>query len=148
MAPAEPEASTPRECRTGPTAKLLGGCTAQTVRNMIERGDITARQERRGSRFIWLVDRDSIEDYQRRVGAPMQTTSEAPLSRKVANLEERLMRLENQPRVTAPHPRLLNEVVEQVRQIAQQHQHALEALRDTLVRLQVGPDEGDAEGGE
>lgn len=141
---AGPELNAARECGTGAAADLLGRCAGQTVRNLIERGEIAARQERRGSRFVWRVDRDSVDDYQRRAGNSARTTPDAWLAEQIAALEQRLDILEAQSRVGAREAALLEEVVAQVRRTARQHQHALDLLRDAFAR-RLRPQIGDGD---
>lgn len=132
-----------RECGVSAAAELLGGCTGQTVRNLIGRGEITARRQPRGSRFVWKVSRASLETYRRRAGTPSRTRSELRPGEQLADFERRLTKLEAQMRSGARETMLIEEAVEHVRQTGSQHQRALDLLHNALALLRPDTDEGE-----
>lgn len=67
---------------TGQAARELG-TTPPTVRSLLERGLLAGRQERRGTRFVWLVDASSVRTYLAKHGE----FSRRPRESRLAKLE-------------------------------------------------------------
>lgn len=94
-------------CTVKEAAALLGGCSAQTVRNLIHRGELHGDTDNWGQRPVWKVHRESITDYLNRHGSPAR----APASHKkqtagqLNDIERRLQRLEAEPPVTPTETR-------------------------------------------
>lgn len=86
----------PRTVTTGRAAALLG-TTRPTVVGLIERGDLPASKEQRGSRFYWQVDEDGLQNFLdkhgRYDGGKRQSRS------KLAKLEASVSELQHEVRV-------------------------------------------------
>lgn len=85
-------------CQVAAAAERLGGCSEQTVRNLLARAELSGRRTTRGRRTnVWEVDIASIDRYLNRNGSPARHRSTHVTSQQLDEIERRLRRLESTP---------------------------------------------------
>lgn len=83
-------------CQVADAAERLGGCSEQTVRNLLARAELRGRRTARGRRTdVWEVDIASIERYLDRNGSPARHRSTCAVTQQLDDIERRLRRLES-----------------------------------------------------
>lgn len=96
-----PPIETPHEdndrqwCQVADAANRLGGCSAQTVRNLLARAELRGKRTARGHRTdVWLVNVASIDQYLNRNGSPARPRETHAEANRLDDIERRLRRLE------------------------------------------------------
>lgn len=85
-------------CSVADAAPLLGGCSKQTVRNLLTRGELKGERVVQGRRTnVWRVDVRSIEQYLARNGSPTRDRPAVTIGDRLDEVELRLRRLEALP---------------------------------------------------
>lgn len=98
VVPGSPDADARAVCTVAEAADLLGGCTTQTVRNLLAKGLLSGQQVARGRRTnVWQVTIASIYKHLEQHGSPARQRRQAPPGTRLDDLERRLRTLEQTP---------------------------------------------------